>query len=223
MIAQTLPHLVSSAELFTDPPGVVLFDSERAFVENAVEKRQLEFGTVRHCARQALAALGHPPAPLLPGKRGAPQWPTGVVGSMTHCAGYRAAAVARVSDMYAIGIDAEPHADLPPGVLSTISLADERTQLSSLSLADRSVCWDRLLFSCKESVFKAWFPVTRRELGFEEASITIDPTGHTFTARLHPAKPLVQDRRLLRLDGRWLVHNGLVLTVIAVMATGGDT
>ncbi|MGH3628882.1 MAG: hypothetical protein ACRDRL_15780, partial [Sciscionella sp.] len=27
-----------------------------------------------------------------PPKRGAPAWPPGVVGSITHCAGYRAAA-----------------------------------------------------------------------------------------------------------------------------------
>jgi 4'-phosphopantetheinyl transferase EntD len=223
MIAKALPQLVSAAQMFTDPPGLVLFDSERAFVAQAVDKRRLEFGTVRHCARQALGVLGYPPAPLLPGKRGAPQWPTGVVGSMTHCAGYRAAAVARTSDVHTIGIDAEPNHDLPAGVLSSISLPEERTQLAGLRLADRTVCWDRLLFSCKESVYKAWFPVTGRELDFEEASIAIDPVRHTFSARLLPAGPIFGGRRLQLFDGRWVVQDGLVFTAIAIMTARGDT
>jgi hypothetical protein len=113
---------------------------------------------------------------------------------------------------------AKPHHHLPSGVLSSVSLPQEREQLVALSLADRSVCWDRLLFSCKESVFKAWYPLTHRELDFEEASIVIEPTGHIFSARLLPAGPLVHGRRLQRLDGRWIVHDGLVLTAIAVLA-----
>ena len=55
------------------------------------------------------------------------------------------------------------------------------------------MCWDRLLFSAKESVYKAWFPLTGRWLGFEDADVTITPDG-TFTARLlaepqHRARP----------------------------------
>ncbi|MDQ1536619.1 MAG: hypothetical protein QOE58_1012 [Actinomycetota bacterium] len=223
MIADAVPEVVSSAEVFADPPDVELFDSERAVVARSVEKRRLEFASVRHCAREALAAIGHPPAPLLNGKRGAPLWPAGVVGSMTHCAGYRAAVVARDTDVYTIGIDAEPHHELPSGVLPSISLPEERAQLASLSLSDRTVRWDRLLFSCKEAVFKAWYPVTHRELGFDEASITIDPVGRTFSGRLLPAGPLVQGRRLQRFNGRWLVRDGLVLTAITVLAAPGKT
>ena len=96
MIAQVVPMMVASAELFTDPPDVVLFESELASVSRAVRKRRLEFDTVRHCARQALGELGYSPAPLLKGEWGEPQWPKGIVGSMTHCQGYRAAAVALV-------------------------------------------------------------------------------------------------------------------------------
>jgi 4'-phosphopantetheinyl transferase EntD len=223
MIADAVPEVVSSAEVFADPPDVELFESERAVVAGAVEKRQLEFTSVRYCAREALAALGHPPAPLLNSKRGAPLWPAGVVGSMTHCAGYRAAAVARDTDVYTMGIDAEPHHELPSGVLPSISLPEERAQLARLSLSDRSVHWDRLLFSCKEAVFKAWYPVTLRELGFEEASLTIDPNGRTFSARLLLDGPLVQGRRLQQFNGRWIVRDGLVLTAITVLAAPGDT
>ena len=51
--------------------------------------------------------------------------------------------------------------------------------------ADLQVHWDRVLFSAKESIYKAWFPLTGRWLGFEEASLSIDPAAGTFAARLH--------------------------------------
>ncbi|NDZ87966.1 4'-phosphopantetheinyl transferase, partial [Streptomyces sp. SID10115] len=77
---------VTVVETHEDPADAVLFPAEEAVVANAVDKRRKEFTTVRHCARTALARIGVPAAPILPGHRGAPGWPDGVVGSMTHCA-----------------------------------------------------------------------------------------------------------------------------------------
>jgi 4'-phosphopantetheinyl transferase EntD len=133
---------------------------------------------------------------------------------MTHCAGYRAAAVAPATSLRAIGIDAEPHQPLPGGVLPVISLPAERAALGGLAAADPGVCWDRLLFCAKESVYKAWFPVTRQWLGFKQAEITITASGR-FTARL-----LVPSPSFTSLSGRWLVRGGLVLTAIAEPSPG---
>nr|WP_284287855.1 hypothetical protein [Angustibacter aerolatus] len=72
-------------------------------------------------ARQALRSLGVAPAPLPRGERGAPAWPLGVVGSITHCDGYRGAAVAAATECAAVGVDAEPAAPLPDGVLATVA------------------------------------------------------------------------------------------------------
>ncbi|GAB3888825.1 hypothetical protein GCM10029964_057160 [Kibdelosporangium lantanae] len=144
-----------------------------------MEKRRREYATVRDCARQAMADLGLPPVPLLSGERGAPRWPAGVVGSMTHCAGYRAAVVALDSTVHTIGIDAEPHDTLPEGVERTIALDGERAMLARLAAADPAIHWDRMLFCAKEAVYKAWFPLTRKWLGFEEASITLSPTARS--------------------------------------------
>ncbi len=99
MIEELLPDDVVVVEALSDPPEAVLFPAEEALLAQAVEKRPLEFTTVRHCARVALGRLGVPAAPILPGEHGAPQWPEGIVGSMTHCAGYRAAVVARSADV----------------------------------------------------------------------------------------------------------------------------
>src|SRR6266545_943664 len=140
----------------------------------------------------------------------------GVVGSITHCAGYRAAAVALDRHLASVGIDAEPHARLPDGVLDLVALPDERTRLELLAGSRPGVHWDRLLFSAKESVYKAWYPVAGRWLGFEDAEMVIE--ADTFTARLRVPGPDVGGVPLRTLPGRWLVRDGLVLTAVALPA-----
>jgi 4'-phosphopantetheinyl transferase EntD len=218
MIDDILPDKVRSAEAFDDPAGVDLFPEEEAAISRAVGKRRREFTTARYCARKALAELGHPPIPLIPGERGAPTWPEQIVGSMTHCAGYRAAALAHAADVVTIGIDAEPDEPLPDGVLDTIARAEEQGRLRELADVAQGAHWDRLLFSAKESVYKAWFPLTRAWLGFEDASIDIDPVGATFSARLMVEGPEVNGRQLSTFHGRWVAVDGLVVTAIAVLA-----
>jgi 4'-phosphopantetheinyl transferase EntD len=221
LIEKILPAGVASAEAFDDPSDAVLYPEEVDVISRAVDKRRREFRTVRHCARRALRELGLPAAAVLPGERGEPLWPAGVVGSMTHCGGYRAAAVAHSCQLRALGIDAEPHEPLPEGVLGLISLSEERDHLSELAAAASATCWDRILFCAKETVYKAWFPLTRSWLGFEDAAVTItlgttDPAEGTFSARLLVAGPTIAGAALTRLDGRWLRGDDLVITTIAL-------
>ncbi|MCE7080990.1 4'-phosphopantetheinyl transferase superfamily protein [Streptomyces sp. ST2-7A] len=232
MLKELLPADVESAELFgeTDtgdlPP---LFPEEEAVVARAVAKRRREFAGVRACAREALGRLGVPPAPLLPGERGAPGWPDGIIGSMTHCAGYRGAAVARRGRWASLGVDAEPHEPLrEPGVTRLVTVPTERERLlPDLAARHPSVHWERLLFSAKESVYKAWFPLTGAWLGFEEAELGLSPDQEgpgsgAFRARLLVPGPVVAGRRLSGFDGRWLVRGGLVLTVVTVPGSATD-
>lgn len=216
LIADILPDEVAAEEAFGDLPEAELFPEEEAVVTRAVPKRRREFSTARACARAALARLGIPPVPIVPGARNAPQWPAGVVGSITHCDGYRACAVARESDVVTIGLDAEPHAALPHGVLNLVSSAQERDGLARLSAAVPEVHWDRILFCAKESVYKAWFPLTHRWLNFEDARVDIDSASGTFSAQLLVEGPVVNGATLTGFDGRWLVGNGLIATAIVV-------
>ncbi|GAA3053556.1 4'-phosphopantetheinyl transferase family protein [Actinokineospora globicatena] len=215
MIELILPSAVVAVEAFVDPPGAVLLPEEEPFVAKAVEKRRREYTTVRHCAREALARLGRGPAPILPGEKGAPRWPEGVVGSMTHCAGYRAAVLAEASEITTVGIDAEPHVALPDGVLDAVSLPEERVHLADLARQHPDVHWDKLLFAAKESVYKAWFPLAHKWLGFSEAHIRLDPDG-TYTADLLVSGPTVNGTELTGFTGRWTTGNDLVIAAIAV-------
>ena len=219
---ETLVPKSACAEMFSDAPESTMFSIEAAAVEGAVAERRREFGTVRHCARKALGRIGVPAVPVLPDVDGAPRWPVGVVGSMTHCAGYRAAAVARSGELCGVGIDAESHAPLPDDSLDLILRHEERARLVQLARTYPTLHWDRILFCAKEAVYKAWFPLTRRWLDFADVSTTIHPDG-TFWARLRVLGPRVSGVDLDSFSGRWTVGRGLVVAATSVGPSPADT
>ncbi len=181
-----LPNEIVAVEQ-VGPPAGTLLEEEAEALGRAVFSRRMEFAAGRSCARRALEVLGVPAQPILRGICREPIWPAGIVGSITHCAGYCAAAVARDCRIESIGIDAEPNEPLPDGVLREIATETEIRFLEELPPG--LACWDRLLFSAKESVYKAWYPTMKCWLGFEEAQITIYPADKTFQARIPRGDP----------------------------------
>ncbi|MFI1509062.1 4'-phosphopantetheinyl transferase [Streptomyces sp. NPDC020597] len=235
MIDELLPASVVVVEAFGEEGvrefgNTALYPEEQALLTRAVDKRRREFTVVRGCARRAMEKLGVPAQPVLRGERGAPCWPDGVTGSMTHCADYSAAALARAADLASLGIDAEPDGPLPEGVLGAVALPEETARLERLAADRPEVNWDRILFSAKESVYKAWFPLTGKWLDFDEADIDLAAdTRHAvvdagpaagaqgaFRARLLVPGPVVGGRRVGYFDGRWAVRQGLVATAVTV-------
>lgn len=232
MIEEILPGIVATAEAFRDAGDDPEYPEEAERIRRAIPKRRAEFLTGRSCARRALAAIGVPAGPIPARQNGAPLWPAGVVGTITHCEGYRAAAVARATDLASLGVDAEPHAPLPDGVLRVIALPEEREWLGELAARSPGPHWDRLLFCAKEAVYKAWFPLTERWLGFEQACVTVErdggaASGHEgsagrgrFSARLITPTQALDGRVVTGFDGRWLIHGGLILTSVTVDPLG---
>jgi 4'-phosphopantetheinyl transferase EntD len=202
---------------------VELFPEEEAALGEAVEKRRREFVTARACAREALAKLGVAAQPIPSGARGEPIWPHGVVGSITHCNGYRACAMARATELVTIGVDAETDEPLPPGLIADIALPEERRWIERLRREQPVVNWDRLLFSIKESIYKAWFPLAKCWLGFEDASVMVDRSAGAFTAELLVAGPSLNGGTLDRFRGRWLAADGLLCSAIAVPALARES
>jgi 4'-phosphopantetheinyl transferase EntD len=217
VIEQILPPAVAAADTREELLDVELFPEELSVLGQAVEKRRREFVSGRACARRALAELGEAPVPIVAGERGEPCWPAGIVGSITHCAGYRACAVARVTELAALGIDAEPNTTLPAGVLREIARPAELSMLAGLP-REAATHWDRLLFCAKEAIYKVWFPIARCWLGFEDAELTIDATDGTFRARLLVPWPAAGADLPVLLEGRWLMQDGLLLAAIALVA-----
>ncbi len=191
-----------------------LLPEEAACIQRAVEVRKREFTAGRSCARSALAELGIHGHPLLVAEGRAPVWPPGIVGSITHCDGFAAAAVARRWEILGVGIDAEPRVPLDEKLHCLICTPAEREWLHSAS--GTSLPYATLIFSAKEVVHKCIHPLSGTMLDFREVEITVDPTSRRFAAKyIGPNGRRLPDLRRLR--GRFVAHGrylvaGAVLT-----------
>ncbi|MFI5688102.1 4'-phosphopantetheinyl transferase [Streptomyces sp. NPDC051636] len=211
-IVGLLPAVVSAAQMVGRDSEVRLLPEEAEALGRVAEHRKWEFAAGRTCARRALRALGRPASPILIGTHREPVWPRGIVGSITHCHGYCAAAVALEQDLAAMGIDGEPHDPLPADVLEAITNHAELAAVGDLPRG--RVHWDRVLFSAKESIYKAWFPLTRKWLDFTDVFVTVDSSDGTFHGRL--LEPVIDTTAPTGFDGRFAVCADLVLTAVTV-------
>jgi len=190
-------------------PSVPLFPEELALVASAVEKRQLEFGRGRQCARAALRRLGFADRPLLSGDQREPLWPVGVVGSITHTQGLCVAAVGQQRDYAGVGIDVEPSAPLPRAVADRVASEAEMSALDSMP----PLLAARLIFSAKEAFYKCQFYRTRQFLGFFDVSLELEAEGEFAVHLLVDAGPLLRGDRF---RGRWRQRNGFLFSAIVM-------
>ncbi len=188
------------------PLGTIpdLHSAEREQIDGASERRRREFAEARACARQALEGLGVAPGPIPAAPGGAPVWPEGIVGSITHKGGYRAAVVAFAEDIRGIGIDAEVDEPLPGGLLGTIASRTELDHVQALLAEHPGPAWDRLLFCAKEAVVKATHPLCVRVVGVRGVEVSMDPSSALFQATCAAGDGV-------RIRGTWSVGGGLLL------------
>lgn len=237
MIRDVLPAdvvTVTDAELGMDDAAVLaaLYPVEAEQIAGAVERRRIEFASARACAREAMTRLGVPVTPVVRGGKGMPVWPSGVVGTLTHTEGLRAAALAPAGRVRSIGLDVEVHGSLGAGVLEAVSLPEEAAWVRAAATDMPSVHWDRLLFTAKEATYKTWFPLTRRWLGFADARITLVPdriddddvvTGSLRSQILVDPHAVDGGPDLVEFHGRWVVRDGYVASAIVLRPVGVDS
>lgn len=186
-------------EAFGDRTDLEFFEQEEITLAHASPERLAEFRTARSCAREALRLLGEPTTSIPVGTDRAPVWPTGIVGSITHCQGFRAAVVAKREHVLALGIDAEPDAPLPPGVAESTFTPTETAATRGLTAGTD---WDRLLFSAKESIFKLQTCLGR------EPRIEITQVYADGTLQTTPGPPGTH------IEARWATERGVILTAV---------
>ena len=203
------PDWISVAESQGSPIDT-LYEEEIAYLKKAGQKRRQEFAAVRHCARIALQSLNYERPVMVPGRSGLPTWPNGLIGSMTHCNSYCAAAVASSQVCNAIGIDAEPNRSLTPGVLDRIASSTECEHVQYLRALHPHISFDRLLFSIKESIYKAVFSNSGDSLRFKDVRVLVNPNGN-FDAQITSSH-----LRCASLQGTWGERDGILGSIVTI-------
>ena len=150
---------------------------ENYFSQLSSVSRKEHYRSGRICAGEVLSKLGTLGQPVLrdPQTR-EPLWPEGISGAITHSGNWAAAAAGKTSDVSGIGIDLE---DLERQVDSRISrhvcIPEEQKWLQECGedFLEQNL---KIIFSAKESIFKAFFPYTRTYLHFHDARILMEQT-----------------------------------------------
>lgn len=161
---------------------------ERLLGQGWAPIRRRQFANGRLCARQALTQLGAPPAALLREPSGAPAWPKGVVGSISHSGPDALCMVGPTEDVASIGVDLERVAAVSEDLWDIICTPHE------IGLAKRSACPKSAvtrLFCVKEALYKAQHPIFGEwvdykdlEIDIFESRAVIDIAPHLSSSRL---------------------------------------
>lgn len=204
--------VVATPEMYLGP----VRDEEARYLAPMRHKRRREFTAGRVAARIALGALGITDHPLTRDDDRVPRWPHGIVGSLTHCDGFCAVAAANREHVAALGLDCEIARPLSPelaaqvGTEAELSAAGARVEPSSLGAV--------LVFSAKESFYKAWFPDTRRPLGFHEVEVVFEEgQAHGFLVRVPDELARLWDHGTT-VAGRYTLFDGIVCAGVALRA-----
>lgn len=149
--------------------GIVLPQS----LHRAVPSRQVEYLAGRACAVEACRRLGLNMTPPSTGANREPIWPAGVTGSISHSKGYALAVVSSVEVCRSLGVDLEHIVDRQKAdkLFGMIANTDESECLLPLVNGNKELAFT-LLFCAKEALFKATWPLVRRFINFEEATLT---------------------------------------------------
>jgi 4'-phosphopantetheinyl transferase EntD len=91
-------------------------------------------------------------------------------------------------------------------------------ELESVAAGTEDLHVDRLRFSAKEAVYKAWFPLTGRWLGFDDVELSLDLANAEFHAKLLVPGPVVDGASLSEFRGRWALEEGVICTAVIVPA-----
>lgn len=146
---------------FADPASEnnELLQAERDAAMSMVPKRMREFAAGRAAARDALQEIKHAPVAIPRAQDRAPVWPAGVVGSITHCHTACLAVVSHIEHWRSIGLDIEDDAPLHREAWPIVLTEAELRSVQKLPRWRRARRI-KLLFSVKEAVYKAQYPVT---------------------------------------------------------------
>lgn len=151
-------------------------------LSKSVKKRQAEFLAGRYTSRLGLRELNVSDDFIVKSRNRAPIWPINIVGSISHTETKAMAAIGLKDDFHYVGVDVESIITTSDyiNILDLILVKNEHRWLTR-----NKELYLTLIFSAKESLFKALYPLVNIYFDFVDAEmIDIDEENGTFTLKL---------------------------------------
>jgi enterobactin synthetase component D len=147
--------------------------------------RKVQFETGRSCAAQILGELGCQLGTVNKSADGAPIWPEGFVGSITHANNLVGLAIASTNSVRSIGIDLESVlSECTAREIEPVCLLCSEVALCAAINFDRTV-FISICFSAKEAFFKCVYPLVGIFFDFLDAEIQhLDIAANRLSIRL---------------------------------------
>lgn len=165
--AVAVPGVLVDYRLITEGDELALLPEELAVFSASVLKVRRASGAARIVARDLMSRFGQAPRAIPKSMAGMPVWPDGIVGSLAHNSSVAMAAMALRRDYLSVGIDVEPATPLAPDLLDIVATASERDRIQD------DPCQGRLLFSVKEAIYKAVYPLDRTFLDHHDVEVSL--------------------------------------------------
>jgi 4'-phosphopantetheinyl transferase EntD len=179
--ALAVPRMLVEHRAIASGDEYALLPDELSIFANSVTKVQRASGAVRIVARRLLRQLGQPEWAITKSASGVPNWPAGIVGSLAHDAEIAVAAVGLRREYSGVGVDVEPAKPLDHDLLGLVATKSECAEIKDdLLLA-------RVLFTIKEAVYKAAYPIDGIFLDHHDVEVKLaEATATTSNGRTVP-------------------------------------
>lgn len=176
--------------------------------------RRNAFIAGRVAARSVIKQLGLTPEPIAAESNGAPNWPEGISGSISHSAGLSIAVADRSEHSQAVGVDLQEIRTTKPGLVDRIASAEEVASLKISGHMDAHII-PLVAFSAKEAVFKSLSIVQQQNLTIADIQIGVPGFGR-FTVEKIADQTFNRDAMI----GRFTYGNGFVLAGLTLLENG---
>ncbi|MBM3606449.1 MAG: phosphopantetheinyl transferase [Alphaproteobacteria bacterium] len=187
-----------------DLAGPPPWANEDVTLARAVSARRMEFAAGRAAARAAMAQIGVLPCaiPVRPDR--APEWPSGLCGSISHGGSQAGAIVSRRTDWAGLGLDLEPAAPMAADLADLVRHPGDQDATGLPPELAATLC-----FGVKEAAFKAQFPLIAQWLDYRDIAMTVTPD--RFQLML----------KGVRLQGQWFQEDGMFVSVLLISLEQG--
>ncbi|MHB8478474.1 MAG: 4'-phosphopantetheinyl transferase family protein [Steroidobacteraceae bacterium] len=212
------PAGVVAADLREPGDPALLLPAEARYLGRAIPKRAREFAAGRLCARRALAEFGIVDVAIEVADDRQPIWPDSMVGSITHTAGFCAAAVAERRMVGALGLDSEVVGDVSAEIWPRVGVPAETAWLRTLPASQHPAAMT-LIFSAKEAFYKCQYPLVGERLDFLDVRVEAAWGASYGHFRVHAARPLRMARHtVMPMQGSYLFHQEFLTAGLGVAA-----